>query len=285
MYEAGRGLGAGVSLMVIVSCATGGPGDTLGDGFGPVTAASTSTTAADPTRAIDPTTGGLPSNTNATTRPADPSTSTTGALDSSSGSSGGPLCGDGIVELDEECDRDDLGGLDCGDLDPMYTAGTLACTKRCTFDTSGCSAPPNPIQQCQVANLAIPDDDPLGVSDTITLPLEALGGTITDVNVEVELTHTYIGDLSINVLYEGTSVVLHAGECGTEDNIHAIYDDQAGGPFDCLQSDLGLTVQPLGMLADLDGARVEPSWTLFIEDQAGEDIGTLLEWCVTISWQ
>jgi hypothetical protein len=59
-----------------------------------------------------------------------------GAADDSTG--GQPVCGDGVRDLGEACDGDDLGGVGCMDLGTNYTGGTLACTAACTFDASGC---------------------------------------------------------------------------------------------------------------------------------------------------
>ena len=269
-----------MALLVIGSCAQGVPGGTAGS-FGPVTTTDPPITNSSTTG--DFTTGGRPDSTNGmTTRPVDPSTgSTTDRVDTSSGP--GPECGDGVADPGEECDRDDLLGLGCADVDPIFTGGTLACTARCTFDTSSCGSAPNPIAQCSNPNALIPDDDPFGLIDTITLPPEFLGGTITDVNVEVELDHTFIGDLVIDVTHAGNTTILH-GSCLTEDNLHVTYDDQAATPFNCSESDLGQTVQPFGRLENQDGAPVEAEWELFIEDQAAQDFGTLARWCVTISW-
>jgi hypothetical protein len=47
------------------------------------------------------------------------------------------VCGNGVVERGELCDRDNLRGWDCTDFN--FTGGTLACTMECTFDTSGCT--------------------------------------------------------------------------------------------------------------------------------------------------
>lgn len=52
--------------------------------------------------------------------------------------SGGPVCGNGIVETGEDCDGGDLAGATCSSLG--FDSGTLACTSSCTFDTSSCSA-------------------------------------------------------------------------------------------------------------------------------------------------
>jgi hypothetical protein len=48
-----------------------------------------------------------------------------------------PICGDGVVEGDEKCDGDDLGGESCESLG--YGYGTLAChPTACLFVTEGC---------------------------------------------------------------------------------------------------------------------------------------------------
>jgi len=46
-------------------------------------------------------------------------------------------CGDGFLDGDDECDGDDLGGMECADLEE-YVSGELACTETCAFDTTGC---------------------------------------------------------------------------------------------------------------------------------------------------
>lgn len=47
------------------------------------------------------------------------------------------VCGDGIVEFDEQCDGSDLGGATCESLG--FSGGTLGCTSNCTYDTSNCT--------------------------------------------------------------------------------------------------------------------------------------------------
>jgi hypothetical protein len=52
---------------------------------------------------------------------------------------GAPVCGNGTIELGEQCDTSDLGGNSCVDLG--YAAGELLCDPvTCTYDASQCSA-------------------------------------------------------------------------------------------------------------------------------------------------
>ena len=143
-------LGAALSFMGLIGCATGEDTDT-GNSFGSsLTPPGPATPAADPSMAE--TAGG---SDDATTRPAlttevfDPTTTTAGAdgttaaLAESSGGdeSTGPvvLCGNGAIDAPEECDGGDLNGSDCVTLG--FSGGTLACTPTCIFDKIGCTSP------------------------------------------------------------------------------------------------------------------------------------------------
>lgn len=273
-------------VAILGGCAKGVENDPNSLTFGPPETTQGSATTNDP---IDPTTGGQTSADEGTTTavaddstgPVDPSEST-GAVDpSTSTGPAGPVCGDGLAEDGEECDGADLAGLACPDVNPMFTGGTLACDGACVFDTSGCSTAENPIEVCKVVNAAISDNST--VSDTIVLPPAMLGGTITDVDVRVQLDHTYIGDLEIDVT-SGTSVVVFDNLCGGQDNLDVTFDDQAGAALSCPSSDSGGSATPSFPLTAYNGAAVGSNWTLDVADQAGADVGILQQWCLTISW-
>jgi hypothetical protein len=52
---------------------------------------------------------------------------------------GGAWCGDGLINrAEEECDKTDLGGMQCSDFDD-YTGGILGCTSGCEFDFVSCT--------------------------------------------------------------------------------------------------------------------------------------------------
>jgi hypothetical protein len=50
---------------------------------------------------------------------------------------GDGVCGDGIKQGDEECDGNDLGGVNCSDFN--FEEGTLVCANDCTLFTNACS--------------------------------------------------------------------------------------------------------------------------------------------------
>ncbi len=58
------------------------------------------------------------------------------AFDLSACTGTGPVCGDGVAECSEECDGQDLKGLDCAAVG--YGPGTLSCADDCTLDVSAC---------------------------------------------------------------------------------------------------------------------------------------------------
>jgi len=49
-----------------------------------------------------------------------------------------PFCGDGIIDLGEQCDGSNLNGNSCSSLE-SGSSGTLACKSNCIYDSSGCS--------------------------------------------------------------------------------------------------------------------------------------------------
>lgn len=51
-------------------------------------------------------------------------------------------CGNDMIDGEEQCDGEELGGAACADVNPAYTGGTLACGASCTFDASACELPP-----------------------------------------------------------------------------------------------------------------------------------------------
>ncbi|MCH9686594.1 MAG: hypothetical protein K0V04_34495 [Deltaproteobacteria bacterium] len=210
-------------------------------------------------------------------------TSTDGVDDSASSSGELPFaCGNGLVEPGEQCDGLELGGFGCRDINPSLVDGALACSADCTFDATGCITIPNPVQICQISGGEILDY--MTLAETIVLPPDLRGRTIVDVDVHVELDHSYLGDLLIEVLHDDTAVVLQDG-CASANNLHVIYDSEAKQDVVCPQSDGGLAFLPLGDLTAFDGMALGSGWTLRVEDRSAYDTGVLEQWCVSVSWR
>ena len=96
------------------------------------------------------------------------------------------------------------------------------------------------------------------VSDTITVPDS---GTATSVSVAIDISHTYIGDLKVDLVApDGTTRTLH---------------NRSGIGAD----DIDQTYEP-----DFGGVSIAGTWTLQINDNyAAEDDGTLNSWTLAIN--
>jgi len=127
--------------------------------------------------------------------------------------------------------------------------------------------PTTTYEYCDSPALPIPDSTPAGVSTYVTFPDDV---EISAVEVYVDITHTYIGDLIVDVISpEGTTVTLSNRFGGSSDNIVGWY------PSD-------LTVSGPGSLEDFIGENAQGDWELHVSDNAGSDLGTINSWCVRV---
>jgi uncharacterized repeat protein (TIGR01451 family) len=120
------------------------------------------------------------------------------------------------------------------------------------------------------------------VSSVITVPDSFY---IADVNVGIWMTHTYRGDVELQLRApDGTTVLLIADLGSGADNINALFDDSAPAAPDAVNhtppppyyTDHPWT--PVGPLAAFRGVASAGDWTLDVCDDAGGDIGTLEQW-------
>ena len=96
---------------------------------------------------------------------------------------------------------------------------------------------------------------------------------IGDIDLELDITHTFIGDLIVEVTSpEGTVVRLHDRSGGSADDMHMYYDEEGGD----------LPEGP-GMLSDWEGEIVTGTWTMTVSDNAGADQGSLDHWKLKIA--
>jgi len=118
-------------------------------------------------------------------------------------------------------------------------------------------------------------------SHTINIPNASI---ISDINIGVNITHTYIGDLSIALLGpSSTEIVLKtSNDCDDEENIIGVFDDE-GLPYNCLNAAASIAAKSIrASLSDFDGDNSFGSWTIRLGDFASGDAGTLNSWFVEI---
>ncbi len=114
---------------------------------------------------------------------------------------------------------------------------------------------------------------------------EGLWGTITDVNVSLDITHPYVQNFAAWVKFGGQTATLVDRLCEGNDNIDATFDDEAtGGPACTGDPTISGTVTPGTSLDVFDGMPVGADWNLDVTDYyPQQDDGILNEWCVDIT--
>ncbi|MCH9680172.1 MAG: proprotein convertase P-domain-containing protein [Deltaproteobacteria bacterium] len=190
----------------------------------------------------------------------------------------GPECGDGALGAGEACEGQEIAGMSCEDFG--FQGGPLNCGfPDCNFDTGDCSNAVTAV--CSSPGSPIDSALPL-TTDTVVVPA---GFNVADIDVFVGITHTFNADLDIFLVHDetGTTVELTTDQCGGDNDMFAVFNDEALILPDCNEP-VGIegNVQPEGTLTLFDGEAAGGNWTLQITDDAGGDTGTLDEWCVYI---
>lgn len=108
---------------------------------------------------------------------------------------------------------------------------------------------------------------------------------VSDVNVKLNITHTYDADLNVYLEHpDGTSVELFSNVGSSADNFtDTILDDEAAANIASGTAPFTGSYRPGGLLSALDGKPMAGTWRLRIIDAAGTDEGVLQSWCLLIS--
>jgi subtilisin-like proprotein convertase family protein len=107
------------------------------------------------------------------------------------------------------------------------------------------------------------------------------------VDVTVNLTHTWDEDLELVLVSPaGTRVDLSSDNGGSGNNYTGtIFDDEAPNPVVGAFPPFTGRFRPEGLLSNFDHQDPNGTWTLEIRDDAGEDVGVLLSWSITLTTQ
>lgn len=108
--------------------------------------------------------------------------------------------------------------------------------------------------------LPIPDDQKQGIKDTLKVNRS---GTLEDVEVEVDITHPYVGDLKLTLWSPGGKEI--------------VLLNRKGGKKDFKKMTFGLEA-----MSALVGTSIKGKWSLQVNDFAPRDSGTLNSWSLSL---
>ena len=150
------------------------------------------------------------------------------------------------------------------------------------------------------SDLAIPDASPSGVSDTVNVRSSS---AIADVDVRLELDHTFNGDLTVLLEHGGFAAILLAGpgrevcsEAGgyDDDGLKITVDDEGRPGLHLYREEVGVPSGRLrgrwqpdlacgeSALSVFDGLDAAGPWTLTVIDEFGGETGMLRAWSLDI---
>ncbi|WP_111684775.1 zinc-dependent metalloprotease [Winogradskyella tangerina] len=157
---------------------------------------------------------------------------------------------------------------DCGNgnyAQGNFTTGNVSCAFYTSSDT--------PIN--------IPDANASGVNSVINVPSSE---EITDINVTVNITHTFNGDLRLTLIApDGTPILLSNRNGGNGDNfVDTVFDQEGSNLISSGTAPFTGTFVPDGDLSTLYGGFSDGDWTLNVSDNAGLDTGTIDDWTLEL---
>ena len=119
------------------------------------------------------------------------------------------------------------------------------------------------------------------LTSVINIPVSQ---TITDVNVNVNVTHEWIRDLVSRVVHpDGTVVILGNRICNDQDGYNITFND--GSPaISCTAPITSGTFNPNQPLSGLNSKTTNGNWSLTMNDYFQGDIGTLNSWSVEVCY-
>jgi extracellular elastinolytic metalloproteinase len=148
--------------------------------------------------------------------------------------------------------------------------------------------------QSSSPSLSIPDNNPTGATTTFTVTNNLV---ITDLNVDINISHTYVGDITVTIKSpNGTTAVIidrpgvpaSTFGCGGND-VLATFDDEAAIPVETQCAGTVPTISgliiPQNPLSIFDGENTLGIWELNVFDSAGGDSGTINSWGITFSYE
>ena len=145
---------------------------------------------------------------------------------------------------------------------------------------------------CSTTAVSIPDNQPAGVSQTITVAPTA---NLADLKVRVDIQHTWMGDVALRLTKVGSGITrtlidrpgrTTSGYGCSGSNANILLDDSAGATVEssCANTTpaypVGGSFSPNETLAAFDGLSFAGDWTVTVSDNDSLLTGSLLSWCL-----
>lgn len=110
--------------------------------------------------------------------------------------------------------------------------------------------------------------------------------TIRDVNVRLDITHAFVGDLRISLIApDGTTVVLSQFLGSNGDNYTAtVFDDEAATAITAASAPFTGSFRPQNTLGAFDGDAANGTWTLLVRDDETGNAGVLNSWSLDFTF-
>jgi MYXO-CTERM domain-containing protein len=203
----------------------------------------------------------------------------------------------GVIGIDLDGDgATSCGDVDCDDADPLVFPGApevcdgADVDSNCDGNLDGFDPTTDAVLQTDTFSGSvgpIPVTGTGGSSSTqasFTTTAAATLDIILDINVTLDLTHTWAGDLVMTLTSPtGTSVLLVDELGGSGDNYtNTTFDDQAAASITSSSPPFTGTFRPQGSLADFNGEAADGVWTLDVVDNYNFDSGAMNSWTIEI---
>ncbi|NOT01967.1 MAG: hypothetical protein HOP29_15235 [Phycisphaerales bacterium] len=180
--------------------------------------------------------------------------------------------------------------LTCTATDACCDGNTGICTDNVA--QQDCGLPPPDVRGASGLNIPVPDGGGDASCATHTINVTGAAFNVTDVNVGLSLTHSWVGDVKVSVEHNATTVMVidqpgvpaSTFGCSTANYAGLILDDEgAGGPVETLcvaNASSPPNYTPPSPLSAFDGMPALGNWTIKICDYATPDTGPLTAWSV-----
>jgi subtilisin-like proprotein convertase family protein len=129
-----------------------------------------------------------------------------------------------------------------------------------------------------VNGLQIPDNTPTGATSLISFSNTGLAASKVAIFIN-QLQHSFVGDLTLQLLVGDQSRTLIESIGGTGDNlIKTVFDDGCTPSISAASAPFTGCFTPLQELGVLAGTPVDNEWSLRVIDNTPDDVGTLIDW-------